>query len=92
MHEPGVKIGAAPCPRCGCYLINHFECGCGTVHDDCCVNCGRWVSLAQTEHVELSGIDARCTVGPVIHEHSEDEKAARIERYMQHVAPRAESS
>lgn len=71
-------IGATPCPRCGCHLVSLFECNCGEVHGDYCVNCGRSTSLSPSEHVNLSPVDVRCDAGPVIHEHSEEEKGKRI--------------
>lgn len=83
-REPATVVGETPCPRCGCYLTRHFECGCGEVHDDYCVNCGRWVSLAPTEHVELS-IDAACTAGRVPHVHSAAEKRASIDAYFKSI-------
>ena len=76
-------ISDKPCPRCGCYLIKEFKCNCGAVHDNHCVNCGRWASLPPTEHVELGPTDARCDAGPVEHEHSVAEKRARIRRFFE---------
>ena len=70
------QINTVACPRCGCWLKKEFDCNCGQVHDDYCGNCGRWVSLPPTEHVELSNFNDPCTAGPVMHEHrplTEDE-------------------
>ena len=71
-------VSDTACPRCGCHLVKHFECGCGKVHDDYCGNCGRFVSLAPDKHIELGLYDVRCETGPVQHEHSEEEKSQRL--------------
>lgn len=69
------------CPRCGCYNIKNFKCSCGEVHDDYCDGCGRWVSLPDNQHIELSEVDAPCTYGPVAHKHSSAEKVSRIKAF-----------
>jgi len=71
-------ISDTPCPRCGCFIVKKFECGCGAVHSDYCNNCGRWTTLLPTEYAALGDIDARCEAGRVPHEHSSEEKTARI--------------
>lgn len=72
-----------PCPRCGCQLRANFRCGCGRCNDDYCVNCGRFVSLEDDEHVELTPpVDVRCSKGAVPHEHSDAEKAERVARWL----------
>jgi|GEM_PF-5418914 len=77
-----ISVCKPACPRCGCYLTSHFECGCGACKDDYCVNCGRFRSLGPDEHVELSPFDAICPFGAVPHEHSRDEKHSRMAEYM----------
>jgi len=67
------RINDEPCPRCGCFVVRHFECNCGQVHADTCINCGRYTfpALARDEYTTLSEFDVACTAGPVMHEHTE---------------------
>lgn len=80
-HIEDIKISNTACPRCQCHLVSHFECDCGEVHSDYCVNCRRWLDLGPTEHIELSEIDVACSAGPVDHAHLEEEKIARIDAF-----------
>lgn len=73
-----VRLNAAPCFRCGCHLAKAFDCFCGAVHDDHCVNCGRWLSLPPEDALDLGLIDELCTAGPVDHQHTSEEKERRI--------------
>jgi len=73
-------VSGTPCPRCGCHLVKNFKCGCGEVHSDYCVNCGRFTTLGPTEAIELGPYDARCGSGLIAHEHSDEEKAERLEK------------
>lgn len=79
------RLSAVACPRCACHMVREFECNCGEVHGDHCVNCGRWVALQVSEHVELSEIDARCDRGAVEHDHSVEERAERITQFFTRV-------
>lgn len=84
-HAEDAVLGAR-CPRCGCHVRKHFECNCGEVHDDYCLNCGRWCSLGVAEHVELDQLlDAPCERGAVMHEHPSEEKTTRIDRYLRNI-------
>ncbi len=59
------------------------KCGCGAVHSDYCVNCGRWSDLPLDQHATMiDGYDEPCTAGKVPHEHTDAEKEARIDRYI----------
>lgn len=75
-------LGDVACPRCGCWLKRHFRCGCGDVDRDSCVNCGRWTDLPRDQYAELDGYDVLCEAGRVAHEHSDEEKSARISAWM----------
>lgn len=70
-----------PCPRCSCQLRANFTCGCGACADDYCVNCGRFASLSDAEHTELSPLDERCSHGAQPHEHPDEAKAARVQQW-----------
>jgi len=70
-----VTLNTVDCPRCGCWLKTLFEGGCGQVHSDYCVNCGRFTSLPRAEHTEKCLGDRQCTFGPVMHVH---DRAAKI--------------
>lgn len=84
------RLNDKPCPRCGCYLIRSFVCGCGDVHEDYCCNCGRWTILPVTEHATLGHVDIRCDAGPVAHVHSEEEKSQRVKDYFDSVVRSAQ--
>jgi hypothetical protein len=71
-------VAKEPCPRCGCWVVMDFTCGCGRCKDDYCLNCGRFGALPRNKHTEMAGYDARCEHGPVLHAHSEKEKSKRI--------------
>lgn len=73
-----VSLNTVDCPRCGCWLKSLFVCGCGDVHSDYCVNCGRFTSLPRSEHTEKNMGDRQCEFGPVMHEHSDDDKAKHL--------------
>lgn len=75
-HEESV-VRDIPCDRCGCYAAKHFECGCGEVHGDYCVNCGRFVDADSPPVLGL--FDQRCEVGAVPHDHPWSEKAPYME-------------
>jgi hypothetical protein len=75
------KLLTAPCPRCGCYVAKHFDCNCGAVHDDYCINCGRWVSLPSDQYTTLTELDEACEKGAVLHEHSDEEKKHRLDAF-----------
>jgi hypothetical protein len=68
-QEPELRLVDGPCPRCGCHMVRLFDCDCGEVHSDYCVNCGRFTSLGATEHTEMSEYDAPCVKGLVMHDH-----------------------
>jgi hypothetical protein len=70
-HNEAAKVNDKACPRCGCFMVKHFDCNCGEVHGDYCLNCGRWASLKPNEHVKLSEFDTRCEKGAVEHTHEE---------------------
>ena len=74
----GPSVSATPCPRCGCHVVKHFECGCGEVHKDHCANCGRWTSLAPNEHVKLAPSDERCALGATPHDHHPEDTAGHV--------------
>lgn len=80
-----LRLAGEECPRCGCWCVRNFECGCGEVHSDYCVNCGRFTSLARDEHVKLSEVDVRCARGRELHDHDEGEKLARIDDWQNRV-------
>ena len=75
-------IASEPCPRCGCYVVMDFTCGCGKCRDDYCVNCGRFGALPRDEHTEAAPWDLRCERGAVMHTHSEEAKARRINDWL----------
>lgn len=77
-HAPAVCLADLACPKCGCHMRQHFDCNCGAVHDDYCLNCGRFVSLPADESIELEVIDVRCAAGRCPHDHPAEERAARI--------------
>jgi hypothetical protein len=83
--RPAPQIAETPCPRCNCCLRQKFDCNCGAVHDDYCVNCDRFVSIPPPDHIELSEIDRRCDFGRFPHEHSQEEKLKRIDEYIRKV-------
>lgn len=76
-------ISDNPCPRCKCYVIKHFECACGLCNENYCANCGRFTTLMPHEHIELSPIDKVCEMGNVEHEHTSEEKTARVDAYFE---------
>lgn len=80
-----------PCPKCGCHMARTFECGCGAVHDDYCVNCGRFVSVPPDRSTELTEVDARCPCGPVQHDHPPEEKSARVQAFYEKIRQRSKS-
>lgn len=88
MSEDEVAVlNDVACPRCGCWLKKNFECGCGAVHSDYCVNCGRFTTLPPYQTLELcEGFgQARCEKGPVMHNHPPEERAERIKAYFEKV-------
>lgn len=76
-HGETILVRDAPCAGCGCYAAKHFECNCGEVHSDYCVNCGRFVD-ADSPPV-LSVHDRRCKHGAVVHDHPWSEKEPYME-------------
>jgi hypothetical protein len=80
--NPPARLSDTACPKCGCYMTRHFECGCGEIHSDYCDNCGRFTSLALTESTQMSDFDEKCTHGAVAHNHAPAEKQARVDRGM----------
>ncbi len=86
MCNPDTKLNDKPCPKCGCYLIANFNCFCGEVHSDYCVNCGRWTELQPNQYINFTPIlDERCSIGRVYHEHSEKEKSNRLRAYFEYM-------
>lgn len=67
-------INTEDCPRCGCWMVHKFECNCGAVHANCCLNCGRYTAPSLSRDQYVSEEDKRyctpCTVGPVEHQHN----------------------
>ena len=76
-HGESVLVRDTPCAKCGCYAAKHFECNCGEVHGDYCVNCGRFVN-AHSPPV-LGVHDRRCKHGAVPHDHPWSEKEPYME-------------
>lgn len=76
-----MRLNNKPCPRCACFLIDHFRCGCGAVESDYCVNCGRFTTADGL--TELTELDAKCEKGRVEHEHPSEEKTERINVYFE---------
>jgi hypothetical protein len=75
-----IYLAPKPCTCCGCFLTYEFECNCGQVHSDVCLNCNRFADM-QHQSVEALNAeweaefpgdpppDTRCTAGAVEHEH-----------------------
>jgi hypothetical protein len=72
------ELRDTPCPRCGCFLVRTFCCGCGAHDELICSNCARAQSLPPHEHVELSPFDIRCTMGARPHHHAYEDRLARF--------------
>jgi hypothetical protein len=71
-------LSEKPCPRCKCHMQAVFKCGCGQIHDNFCVNCNRFVSLADDKAIELSIFDNECSFGHEYHDHPPSERGRRI--------------
>lgn len=81
MSSGNSKLANTGCPRCGCYMTHSFDCNCGAVHSDTCVNCGRFTHFDVTEHTQMAEGDIRCPHGAVEHEHPPEEQAARLKAF-----------
>ncbi len=88
-QDPELRLVDGPCPRCGCHMVRLFDCDCGEVHSDYCVNCGRFTSLGATEHTEMSEYDAPCVKGMMMHDHPSSEQVARIDAVFGSISRRA---
>ena len=85
-HAPAAPaLSPKSCPRCGCHMRAHFECGCGAVHSDYCTNCGRFTDLPDDAYAELSDPDVPCTAGQQIHVHTDEEKVGRLDAHMRRI-------
>lgn len=74
MAENKSFVNTEDCPRCGCFMAEHFECNCGAMHGDHCLNCGRYTAPTLTRDQYVSEEDKAyvtpCTLGPVEHMHA----------------------
>ena len=78
-------VNTEDCPRCSCWMARKFECNCGAIHANCCLNCGRYTapSLSRDQYVseEDKQFCAPCTAGPVEHAHDAEERAQKVEEF-----------
>lgn len=80
MSHAHAFVNTEDCPRCGCWMAHKFECNCGAVHANCCLNCGRYTAPSLSRDQYVSEEDKRyctpCTAGPVEHQHDHAVKEA----------------
>lgn len=66
-------VNTEDCPRCGCWVVQHFSCNCGVAHGDYCLNCGRYAApaLGRGQHVSAEDKEGivSCVAGKVLHGH-----------------------
>lgn len=71
------RVNQEDCPRCGCWVVEEFKCGCGQIHADVCANCGRYAApaLRRDQYAEPDEMIPRCSLGQVLHKHEHDWEA-----------------
>jgi len=67
---PEPKLGAAACPRCGCWMTNQLVNHMNKLYGEHCLNCGRFTAQSADTNVDDVPKDKRCTAGNTTHTHA----------------------